>query len=161
MKKMPLLGKTAVLLVLALLLLVPLGMVEGLVYERMSRHHDVETEIANRTAQPQVLIGPIVSLHFTEHWTERVVQQKKEGDKTWNETKDIPRQQNRTKYLFPSDMVVTGDLTVEERQRGIFTTPVYSFNGTLKGSLLMPGLMRLPSGATGRSSSITGTTWAS
>ncbi len=145
MNKMSLLLKGAVLLVLALLLLIPLSMVKGLIYERMARHQQVETEIANSTAQPQILAGPIVALHFTEYWTDSVVEKKTDGDKQWSETRDLPRQSKRVHYVLPSQMVVSGSLAVEERHRGIFSTQVYHYDGRLEGKLVFPKLASLVS----------------
>ena len=143
MKRIPLLIKGLVLLVLALLLLIPLGMVDGLVNERMARQHQVEAEIANSTAQPQLLAGPLVTINYTESWVDKIVEQKTDGDKLWHETREVNRKVARTKIVYPEQLQLSGEMSVEPRKRGIFAAQVYQFDGQFKGSLQLPGLADL------------------
>ena len=144
MKRLPLLLKAGVLLVLALLLLIPLGMVDNLVNERMARQHQVEAEIANSTASQQWLAGPLLTIRYTERWTEQKERQKSDGDKLWTEAYETKRMAKRIWRGFPQQLHMAGQMAVEPRYRGIFAAQVYHLNSTLKGHWLMPSVDQLP-----------------
>ncbi|MCV6604691.1 MAG: inner membrane CreD family protein, partial [Porticoccaceae bacterium] len=144
MKKLPLLVKGGVLLVLALLLLIPLSMVGNLVNERMLRQHQVEAEIANSTASPQVLAGPLLTIRYTERWTEQKERQKSDGDKLWTEAYETKRVARRTVRVYPQQLQLSGQMAVEPRYRGIFAAQVYQLNSALAGHWLMPSIDQLP-----------------
>ncbi|MDM3872474.1 cell envelope integrity protein CreD [Porticoccus sp. W117] len=144
MKRLPLLLKGGVLLLLALLLLIPLSMVGNLVGERMARQHQVEAEIANSTASPQWLAGPLLTIRYTERWTEQKERQKSDGDKLWAETYETKRVARRVWRGYPQQLQMSGEMAVEPRYRGIFAAQVYHLNSTLSGHWQMPGLDQLP-----------------
>jgi len=52
--------KALAVLGLALLLLIPLSMTEGIVESRNKRQMETETQVARLTAAPQTLVGPLL-----------------------------------------------------------------------------------------------------
>ncbi|MDP2324676.1 MAG: inner membrane CreD family protein, partial [Gammaproteobacteria bacterium] len=68
--KNPLLWKTLSILGLCLLLLIPLGMIRGLVHERQERAMEVERQMADYAAYAQTITGPLVIVPFRRtEWT--------------------------------------------------------------------------------------------
>lgn len=66
--------KLVTLLVLILLLLIPLGMLDGLVQERQQRGVDVAADISRSAAGPQLLAGPILRIEtLSRQMRERTV----------------------------------------------------------------------------------------
>ncbi len=52
--------------ILVLLLLIPLGMVERLIWERQERRTEVETEVGNTWGGAQTLTGPVIAVPYEE-----------------------------------------------------------------------------------------------
>ncbi|UTW44952.1 cell envelope integrity protein CreD [bacterium SCSIO 12696] len=140
MKRLPLLLKGGVLLLLALLLLIPLSMVDNLVNERMARQHQVEAEIANSTASQQWLAGPLLTIRYTERWTEQKERQKSDGDKLWSESYNVKRVAKRVLRVYPQQLQLVGQMAVEPRYRGIFAAQVYHLNSALNGHWELPAV---------------------
>jgi len=58
---------------IALLLLAPLGLIKGKIYEREMRRNSVEAELAASGVGSQRIAGPILVVPCTEHYLEEVV----------------------------------------------------------------------------------------
>jgi len=65
-----LLLKTLLVVVLALLLFVPVGMIGGLVAERQARHQEVVSGIAEGWGRAQSVSGPYVVIPYERRWIE-------------------------------------------------------------------------------------------
>ena len=63
--------KIALVLLLAMLINIPLGMMNNLVDERQARQTQVAAEIANSYAEPQFITGPLLVLPYTEEYAVR------------------------------------------------------------------------------------------
>ncbi len=61
-----LLFKITAICFMSLLLLVPLALIQGQIRDRAQRQNEVQASIANSAAGPQVLIGPVIALHYRE-----------------------------------------------------------------------------------------------
>ena len=61
-----LLFKIAAICFMSLLLLVPLALIEGQIRDRAQRQNEVQASIANSAAGPQVVVGPVIALHYRE-----------------------------------------------------------------------------------------------
>ena len=121
--------KLALVGLLLLLLLVPLMMLSGLVYERQQRGQEVAAEIARATAGEQALVGPLLLVeaeHRTEH--RRVVN--RDGHMS-QETEETVQPYH---YLVaPGQLAVAGSLRSERRGRSLFSVPVFHTSQTIKG----------------------------
>lgn len=129
---MKLILKLSVLGGLALLLLVALGSIKGLTRERKGRLLDVKNNIAASYAREQILVGPVVTLNYREHWTHRKFSREENRwiEEEVSETRSTP--------VFPLELRFESTLRVEERYRGIFKANVFLSSGTLQGSIELP-----------------------
>ncbi|MEM8702761.1 MAG: inner membrane CreD family protein, partial [Pseudomonadota bacterium] len=112
--------------VLSFLLLVPSIFVWVLVEERADRAKDVAREIARSWGGTQEINGPYLVIPFTETYTTGL------GEEV--ETKTV----RRTAVLFPERLTVGADITVEERQKSIYSLPVYNAQLDLAGTFAAP-----------------------
>jgi inner membrane protein len=121
------LAKVLMLVLLTLVLAIPLGMIGGLIQERGQSRDHAAAELAAAHAGPQVLLGPVLVVPYTERWTEPVL------DDKGNVKSHAARTQDHVHLVFPERMQVDGRLAPQERYRGIFTVLFYEFTGSLAG----------------------------
>lgn len=126
--------KTGIMFGLTLLLLVPLGMIEGLVGERAARQRAVLSDIAASSAGSQQLFGPVLAIPYTEHWIE-VLESKADGVPKREEKLRVD---NRVLYFFPEQLDLNGSLTTEIKRRGHFKVRSYVLNAEVKGRFSLP-----------------------
>jgi inner membrane protein len=104
--------------VLILTLLIPLGMIEGLVSERQYLYGTAHDDIARAWGQAQTVGGPILVVPFT--YTRNVA----------DETAVTPERRAITVkdelYVLPETLEIRGDADADERKRGIYKVPVYT-----------------------------------
>ncbi|HEX5694436.1 MAG TPA: cell envelope integrity protein CreD [Arenimonas sp.] len=113
--------KLALVGLLLLLLLVPLGLLDGLVSERQQRGQEVAQEIARATAGQQALVGPLLLVE-AEHRIERrrVVNR---GGQMSEETEESVEPLH---YLVgPESLDIEATLGTETRGRSLFSVPVF------------------------------------
>ncbi|MEM9057629.1 MAG: inner membrane CreD family protein, partial [Pseudomonadota bacterium] len=112
--------RLGIIVALVAVLLIPLGMIEGVVHERSGHRLHVERDIAETWTGRQVLIGPIVNVPYLVRYRERV----------WNKDTEAYEAVENTRWqsfsIMPETLVVTGDVPVEQRYRGIYSVPVFS-----------------------------------
>jgi len=104
--------------VLVLILLIPLGMIEGLVSERQSLYVLARDDIARAWGQAQTVGGPILVVPFT--YTRYVT-----DDKFVNAERRAMTIKDEL-YLLPQRLEIRGNAAAEERRRGIYKVPVYT-----------------------------------
>jgi inner membrane protein len=95
---------------LILVLLVPLGMIEGLVNERSQLYETARRDIGQSWGQAQIVGGPIVVVPFsyTRYVNGQAVTVQDEL------------------YVLPERLEISGRADAEERRRGIYRVPVYT-----------------------------------
>ncbi|MDR2815539.1 MAG: cell envelope integrity protein CreD [Proteiniphilum sp.] len=113
--------KLVVIGFLTLLLLIPLGMIRGLINDRKFTKTDAVQEITSKWSGEQIVTGPCIAIPYTQ---ERIVNDKRE-------TVD------RDMLLFPESLDVQGNAAVEKRKRGIYDASVYKAEITLAGAFNM------------------------
>ena len=118
--------KLALVGLMLLLLLIPLGLLDSLVAERQARGQEVADEIARSSSGPQQVVGPLLlveALRLSER--RRVVT---EGGLMRQETEQASE---TVHYLVsPSRLAINSRLRIEQRGRSLFTVPL--FHGALK-----------------------------
>ena len=102
-------GKVLFIVLLVLLLLVPLGMIEGLIQERARNYEVARTSIANAAGGAQTIGAPILVVPF--EYTQLV--------------QLLPVTVTDELYLLPEELTVTGAVETDERKRGIYSVPVF------------------------------------
>ncbi|WP_005035772.1 inner membrane CreD family protein [Holophaga foetida] len=138
--KRVLLWKALAVAGLALLLLLPLCMIEGLVSARSRRQKEVEANIAQTSAERQRLVGPLVALDYTAKescWVPGENNQKG----YWQE-----KEVSRSLLLPPKQMLLEGGIQVEERYRGLYKAQLFRLEGSLQGEVAIPLHPVLPNG---------------
>jgi len=126
--------KAAVVFGLVLALLVPLGMIDGLVSERANRQSAVVEDIAESSAGRQHLFGPVLIVPYTERWQETV--EVRENNETKTRLED--RIENRELRFLPEQLNINGRLTPETKRRGLFKVSSYVLDAEFKGRFVMP-----------------------
>lgn len=103
--------------ILILLLLIPMGMVESVIFERSHLYRQATNEITYSWGNEQLLVGPIVTLPFVKTFSEK-------GGWSYD---------SRYQHLRPETMTVDSHIETQIRYRGIYEVPVYiatvRFNG--------------------------------
>lgn len=120
-------GKIGIIALLTLLLLIPLSMVKGVIWERSSYRHQAKESIAQSWTGTQKFLGPVLVQPYVEHHQRKVWDSKKESYRleAYTESKQL--------YLLPEQLLVTGTVNTEERSRGIYAVPVYEAKLKIEG----------------------------
>lgn len=116
--------KMVLVAMMTLVILVPLGMVHGLVSERQAYRRQAVADVVRAYAGSQVLTGPVVTVPYSQMVD--VEETARDG------TVRIARKREYAKWtFFPTRMAATGPLVTNTRSRGIYRVPVYEWNGVL------------------------------
>lgn len=123
---------------LAILLLIPLVMIDGVITERKNYRDEVIREVARSSTGEQTITGAILAIPYTEKvmktvWT-------KDGETTKKTLKEERR--HYTEYVLPEEINVSGSIETEERYRGIYKIPVYQATVNMKGYFETPKNIR-------------------
>jgi inner membrane protein len=125
---------------IVLAMLVPLSMVEDVVFERAARHKAVLAEIAGLWGGAQTLIGPVLVLPYRE----KVVAERQALDKLgrWKTTDDIAWLEH-TAIALPQDLDLDIDLQTSRRNRGIYEALVYTADVAVAAVFAKPEIAKL------------------
>jgi len=132
MNRFPLLSKTLMIGLLALLLLIPLGMIESKISERHNLQYNVQQDIARSASGPQTLSGPflVVSYKLRERQTYK-------DDKGVERTRVCECGPYET-VIAPHSLTIDGNADVETRIRGIYQARVYNLHSAITGNFDVP-----------------------
>jgi inner membrane protein len=119
---------------LALLLRIPIGMVNELVQERQLRRDEAVEGVTSKWGRAQELTGPVLVVPYTYRWLETAAKGKAAA-RSYESVRHV--------VLVPERLEIRGDVTSEERQRGIFGVPVYRSKLELSGEIRVPELAAL------------------
>lgn len=115
--------KMAAIVVLVLLLLIPVQMITGLIYERNEMQRQASEDISATWGQAQQIAGPVLSIPYNFFYYDkdkRVVQD------------------TRYMHFLPEKLEITADMKPEIRKRGIYEIPVYQSGVQVKGHFRFP-----------------------
>ena len=136
-----LLFKLAAIFFMSLLLLVPLGLIEGQIRERSQRQNEVQASIANSAAGEQLLVAPVIAVHYREQVD---VAMPREGNP--EQTTVRTRIVERTLLVPPEKLEMLGETAVETRNRGIYQARLFRLGFGTSGRFVLKPLAELPSG---------------
>lgn len=121
--------------VLAMLMLIPLKMVESVVRERYATYRTVVADIAGAWSCDQLVAGPFLVVPFTER-----VEVRDEFVTPQGEKKVVQRWESRDRraVLLPDTLGYRGRLEPELRRRGIYRVRVYTADLTVEGAFRDP-----------------------
>jgi len=117
--------------VLALVLLIPLEMVQSVVSERHQTYRAVVEDIAGAWSSDQQLAGPILVVPFTEKVEIRDEYITPSGEKKTTQRWESRR---RRAVILPDELMIRGELTPEMRKRGIYEVQVYTADLVVSGA---------------------------
>ena len=117
--------KCIIIIVIGMLMLIPLGMIEGKIRERQSFQYQAREDIARSWTGNQHILTPIMVIPYAVE----VVRYTREGEdsraRTYTEW--------RKHYLSPTSLGIEGEVETELRYLGIYRIPVYSAHLSLQG----------------------------
>ena len=120
--KTPLVLRFLVVAGLAVLLLVPIALIQGKISERRASADGVLRDFAAETSGPQTVAGPLIALTCEETYVEErdVKRAGKAETVSERKTKACP-----TGYVAPRSLKVVGEMPVESLHRGIYPIRLY------------------------------------
>ncbi|CAB3755430.1 membrane protein [Burkholderia sp. MSh2] len=133
-----LLFKSMITAFLALAILIPLQMVQGIVRERADYRQNALQSIWASYAGPQAVTGPVLVVRYTE------VTRVRDDSPAGGKTKTSLRSEAKRLLVFPKTLNVDGTLSVNVRYRGIHKALVYGLDSRMTGTLPLPDLSKLP-----------------
>ncbi len=120
--------KAAVIGVLVLVMLIPVAMIEGVIYDRQVVHDYARDDIMQSWGEQQLILGPILILPIsTRHLNQ-------EGQEYFT---------RREIVLLPEELVFSTHVDPEIRHRGLHKVPIYRAAVNVSGSFPVPDLERL------------------
>lgn len=131
MLRNPLFSKTLMIFLLALLLLIPLSMIQSKISERQSLQYQVQQDIARSASGPQTLAGPYLVLRY------RLTERQTIKDKDGNE-KIVTKSSIHNKIISPQNLKLEGNADVETRSRGIYQARLFNLRVNISGSFVVP-----------------------
>jgi inner membrane protein len=118
-------ARLGVMAVLTLLLLIPLGMVSGIVGERASRRNEAVASVSSTSGGSQIVTGPVLTVPYTI---------------TWKDDRGQTQSALRRAHTLPTALRFEGSLATEQRELGIFRVVVYRTQLTVSGRFASPDL---------------------
>lgn len=132
MSRYPLLSKTLMVCLMALLLLIPLNMIESKISERQDLQHGVQQDIARSSAGPQTINGPYLVIQYRQRLT------KTTKDANGNEKTTISVSPSLHKVIAPRSLKIDGNAGVDTRHRGIYQARLFNLESTMDGDFVVP-----------------------
>jgi len=114
--------RSIIIAVLALIMLIPLGLVGSVVSERDYRYRTVLADIAGTWGDAQTLLAPVVVVPFTETV---LIEEKVTDDDGKSRLIQREIQHQRTAQFLPKNLGIDVQMVDETRRRGIFESLVY------------------------------------
>jgi inner membrane protein len=130
----PLATKAALIAALVLLLMIPVGMIRGLVAERQARSQEAIAGIAEGWGKRQTVASPYLVIPYERQWT---VVKRETIDGKLRETRTEHRELQVLR-LPASNVQWTVDTTLAEKARGIYKARLYSAHITASGTIEVP-----------------------
>ncbi len=117
--------------ILALLLLIPTGMIKNLINERAERKNSAISEVNNKWGNRQVLAGPVLTIPYTV--TDEIITKTKDGETKVQEVTSI-----FYVSFLPEKLNFNGDVSTDLLQRGIYEITVYNSKLKVDGEFIFP-----------------------
>lgn len=110
--------------IIILLLLIPQNMISSLINERSYRQKEAISEVSQKWGNAQTLIGPVLYIPYKKHYEE-------DHEKKYKTS---------VAFFLPEELLINGEVVPEEKKRGIFKIPIYTYNGTIQGHFIPPAM---------------------
>jgi inner membrane protein len=120
---------------LILLLLIPLGMITGVLNDRLMRRNEAVADITSSWGKEQSIIGPVLMIPYQYHFkTTKEVPDKKGKI----ERREVEETAVAWAYFLPESLNVSGDVQTQMLHRGIFEAAVFRAQVTVAGKFAPP-----------------------
>jgi inner membrane protein len=120
--------------IFGLLLLIPLSMVQSVLWERQMRSELAVSSITETWGRSQRILGPVLVVPYT--WKAEFEETTVVDGRRVKEMKTA--EFSSEAFFLPEKLQVTGDLEMSERRRGIYAVPVYAGKLRLAGTFARP-----------------------
>jgi len=117
--------------VLVLVLLIPVGMIRGLVAEREARRTDAVQEVSAKWGEVQQVIGPYLVVPYVMNVESR------------QDDRSVVQRRAAQAVFLADSLTTTAKLRTEMRSRGIYRVPVYRMEILATGQFSRPDFTRL------------------
>lgn len=125
---------------LILLLLIPLALLDGLVYERQQRAVEVVADIAQASANAQRVTAPLLRLDVARE----VTRMERVGNDERFPLQPVTRTEAETLLVAAEAVEVEATLGTETRQRGLFEARIFQQVATVTARFRVPALPEVP-----------------
>jgi inner membrane protein len=132
MLRNPLFSKVLMVCLLALLLLIPLGMIQSKIGERQMLQQQVQQDIARSASGPQTISGPYLALRY------KLRERTTIKDSNGVERTSVGDSAIQELLIAPRNLKIVGDADVETRSRGIYQARLFNLHSTLAGDFVVP-----------------------
>ncbi|MEL6869586.1 MAG: cell envelope integrity protein CreD [Pseudomonadota bacterium] len=134
--------KCVTIATLILLLLIPLTMIRGIVFERNEYRESAVWDIADSWTGAQTLFAPLIRLPYEQRYTETLNKGRGES---------VNLEKTRTAYylILAHQFEIDTKVTTQLRKRGIYSTPVYDAQVNMSGEFLARDIARLKASTKG------------
>ena len=126
--------------ILILLLLIPLGMIQSVLGERLERRNDAVADITSVWGREQSVIGPVLIVPYrysSKSWKEQP------GADGKIEQVEVVKTAVANAYFLPASSNISGDLKPAQLRRGIYRAVVYTGKLELTGQFARPDFSNL------------------
>lgn len=120
---------------LVLLLLIPLGMITGVLSDRLQRRNEAVYDITSSWGREQNLIGPVLMIPYQYRFKTVKEVPGKEGKV---EKREVEETASAWAYFLPEMLNVTGDAETQKLKRGIYEAAVFRAQVKLSGRFAAP-----------------------
>ncbi|WP_212001435.1 cell envelope integrity protein CreD [Chitinophaga sp. HK235] len=112
--------KALFIVIMVLVLLIPAGMIQNLIFERQDRQTSATEEVSSRWGYEQQITGPLLAIPYTVASSGAIAYV----------------------YLLPEQLKVNGELLPQKLRRGIFNVAVYDAKLQLSGTFSPTALFK-------------------
>jgi inner membrane protein len=120
---------------LILLLLIPLGMITGVLNDRLSRRNEAVSEITSSWGKQQCLVGPVLGIPYQYKF--KTVKEIAGPDGKL-EKREVEETATAVAYFLPETLNVTADAETQMLHRGIYDAAVFRAGVKLCGKFAPP-----------------------
>jgi inner membrane protein len=117
---------------LAMVLMIPLGMVDSVIRERLNRRNEAVNEVSSKWGHQQTIAGPVLVVPYRFSYTEE------------HDGKKITHTIIKNACFLPESLRIKGRLSPEKRSRGLYEVILYSLKDlSISGTFTRPDPSRL------------------
>ena len=121
--------------VLILLLLIPLGMISGVLSDRLNRRNEAVADITSSWGKQQCVIGPVLGIPY--HYKFKTVKEVAGPDGKL-EKREVEETAVGIAYFLPELLNVSSDAETQKLKRGIYEAAVFRAQVKLSGKFAPP-----------------------